>query len=419
MVFRYPWLSKGFLGLKNNAETLNSCFFRVILNNISLLNSDLIFTQRVPRKDFFNELSFFETSLFGQELATTLNKIKQKHIQLYKSEKINKENFPLILNLEKLLIRYSQFDYLLTSSFPHFLTKENRLQIEFTRCSAQLYQSLTQPKKIPWNKFKKIINEIITEGLVVNPIYLAIISNYIVYCYRYRAPTSYQHHAYKVSKLISKHIASIKPSAFFDCHVHSICYRGLAMVGEHSDSIKHSHIESMCHLLEKMNPNTKLENIVFRENQLTSNQTLAKWHLYNGNLSLAEETLHKMIKIDQYDSTGYTELAHFYFKKKQFKCAANIYQEAINKGPPGIGMNYYFLGICEYHQGNLSNAIKFLEKSSKSDPLGVSALKALMSIYWEQQDTPKTRDIVDKILNNPNLKVQLTQNEIKKLKSYL
>jgi len=67
--FLYPNLSNGYIGITNNQASLNAKFFSIILNQKEQLYKDKFsFPQRIPRREFFNELLRLEASNLSGEL---------------------------------------------------------------------------------------------------------------------------------------------------------------------------------------------------------------------------------------------------------------------------------------------------------------------------------------------------------------
>ena len=78
MELRYPGISSGYIGEKNNNQTLNSKFYSLLhknFENIAVQNDDgvILITQRIPRSGLFDELYKLETSRYQN--AFTLRRV--------------------------------------------------------------------------------------------------------------------------------------------------------------------------------------------------------------------------------------------------------------------------------------------------------------------------------------------------------
>ena len=102
------------------------------------------------------------------------------------------------------------------------------------------------------------------------------------------------------------------------------------------------------------------ENLVALELEYTIRLSLSKFYLYlnQDKINFVKE-ITKLIELDNYDSTSYLELGLYYFKNSEFtKCKQNLIK-ALENGPPGIGLIYFYLGECRKKTGDIEKAVEY------------------------------------------------------------
>tara|TARA_R110000868_G_scaffold381713_1_gene648121 strand:- start:298 stop:876 length:579 start_codon:yes stop_codon:yes gene_type:complete len=168
-----------------------------------------------------------------------------------------------------------------------------------------------------------------------------------------------------------------------------------------------------------LNINTRClsENIVAHENRYTCFQSIAKWHINNHNHKDAEIYLNKMIALDPYDSTAYSELGLHQANRNEYIGATASFKQAVKLGPPGTSMNTYYYAKCLEITGNIHDSIEYLHKSASLDTTAVSPWLDLHELYNRNNDKINATSCVKHILSTPTLRNQLATNEIRNLES--
>ena len=199
----------------------------------------------------------------------------------------------------------------------------------------------------------------------------------------------------------------------------SIAYRGLSMVTEFGQGIQMSLLAKAEIIARNIKATSTFEKIVAAENLYTCLQTLSKWHLSINDLKMAENYLLEMIKIDQQDSTGYSELGFVYIKKEAYIHAVAQFKRAIVLGPPGAGMNAYYCAKCNEQLGNNTEAISYLYQSTNLDKQAVSPWLDLMNYFIHKKQLDKAREIAAHIYQSTILTEQLEDDEIITVQNYI
>lgn len=131
----WPHISLGYLGESCKNLTLNSRFFSLTINNSKLLNSILIFPQRIPRVGFFEELVSLESSQFNENFNKLLTNFK--YLTMQKNIKKN-----VLLNYLKILLRYGCAEYVAHFPLQNKIDCQIQYEIKFLQICARIEISL-------------------------------------------------------------------------------------------------------------------------------------------------------------------------------------------------------------------------------------------------------------------------------------
>lgn len=401
MNFIFPNLTPGYLFQQKQNLSLNSEFYSVF--DISSISPDfIIFPQRIPREDFFNELKKLELLAFTEQFSKFCDYIKAEiNTEL---ENNSNENFKLI-NLFNLALRYNLSNFLATIVVPENY-HESRILIE----TAKAHFQVSRKTDCDMHGFNALLS-IVDSKKNPDRIKLLILNRFIVYSFRFQSNPRFKKIASDLLPTCLDILDRTKDGNLYSSLIKSVSYRGLAMIQSVDTEIQNNMMLQAEHYARNTSPKNQAEKIVAKENLYTCLQTLTKWHAYKKNENKALELHLEMIGLDAFDSTGYSELGLFHYTKRQYGDAEKMFRKAVSLGLPGVGLNSYFLGKCLESQNQFEEAINYFYSSVLHDPQAISPFLALFSLYAKQNLRSLQKSIVSKVFENPILLAQLTTDE--------
>lgn len=410
MNYRYKHLSPGYVGVRAKELTLNSQFYSY--DEAFLSEEEIIlFPQRVPRAGFFDELYKLETTYFKIKFNTELYSCKSS---LKNFSKIHSTR--QWIKWGNICLRYGKFKEIIDSSAN---ISNACLEILLLKEAATVELQLSNDLPVSANNYLKLAQKYTPSKNISDREKILLLNHLIVTSYRHDKNQSNQKFVYLYANTLRNLLIKFENDTFMNQLYCSVGYRGLAMVSEFGQNMQAAYLQKSESLATNLRGLSAIENIISLENQYTCFQTMAKWHQHNGDTALTESYLNKMIQIDPYDSTGYSELGFHFVNIEDYKNASANFKKAMELGPPGTGMNAYYYAKCLEILGMHDEAIENLFKSTELDDQGISPWLDLAEYYVNQYHESKAIEIASHILNSPTLFEQLEKNEIIKLQNII
>ncbi len=397
----YAHISKGYLGIKNNLATLNSKFYAELFSAPHNIESNILFPQRIPKKDFFIELKTLETNEFSHQFDSFCENLVAQAF----GQKNNKG--VRLINYINLLLRYGLFDKINEFNATLDIEEEIDLELSYLKQNALIETCLNTESVITLkDELKKYADIVSYNTNFSNKLRILIINRLIVCTCRYPNDFEDKSIILKYSDILINIIESLETS-FELMFLTAYAYRGIAMVEEYSKDFRSQCLNKMENILRELKASSILEEIVLKEGFYTSLQTLSKWNLAYGKENKAVENIEEMISIDPVDSTAYSELGLFYLKKKLYKNAELYFKKASELGSPAVGMNTYFYAKCLEAQGHDEKAILELYKTIFIDNEAISPCLDILNFYKKTNDISGIKILVKHITSNNVLREQL------------
>lgn len=406
LTFHYPGVSAGYIGIEVEKSALNSRFFHLFFSNGIDLDQPVLFTQRIPKTGFFEELATLEVERFNGLFESKVTGLRTEFQDLINSS----TNYQRLINIAKALLRLGETDCLISFDCEHSkFPMDIYLQLQFIRESAMANRMLskgTEPKLIG---LESLLKHAISEKFEGSSL-LPVLAGYVALSFRFSK--NKQIHAsakFSVEKL--EDLLSTPPTTFKDLIAHSIGYRAIAMNYQKGKTFQQTALDKMVNLIDATAPRTKVESIIAQDNKLTAYQTLSKWFRYQKDLEKAEQHVTAMTEIDPFDSVGFSELGIYLSADNRSEEALRAFERAIELGPPAVGMNHFFCGKTLLKLDDIRGALLSFEKSIQTDPLAISPHLELVVIYRELGNNSKVKEWTRRILSNDELSSQLEKKE--------
>jgi tetratricopeptide (TPR) repeat protein len=404
--FRHPQLVYGYLGLEENDLTLNASFFYTLFKEKTNFDDMIIFPQRIPQMDFFEEIHQAQNPAIQLELEK-----RKREFYLNAINSADNSNHRIFINWLNILLRYGCFDEILRTT----QLISNNLDVNDS-LEYNLIIEITKQKLLHGNESKDINGlENLAESVLDKDnssirIRVLVLNFIIVSNYRF----GYKLNDVLLTKCVEQLIFLVDSLAddFGSVIRKSVAYRGLAMV-DYFDNQQEQKCMSLAETFARNAiPKSTLQVIVARENLVTCLQTLSKWNIHNNNIKLAEESLIEMISLDPNDSTGYAEMGFLLFNHNRIDEAATFFQKAANAGPPAVGMHLYYYAKCLLILNRGDDAEKILYESIEIDPFAITPCLELVSYYQSSGKLSNAKKIISMILSESKYRDQLTSDEI-------
>lgn len=426
MDLKYKHLSAGYLGWVENNTTLNSRFYGSFYNayaqNDSFLGEIiLLFPQRIPRIGFFDELKELEDNKykthFDETVTQNINFLKciSEVAQVTETE-INMRH---CINWANLCLRYGCFNDLLEILPNSFSMHSFDLEMRLIKEAAKIEYKLSTDKQVSINNYLTLADQYLLSKRVRDREKIMLLNQLIVTYYRHQKNPLGSNKIFDYAKMLEKLLDNFDKNIPLNTLYRSVGYRGLAMVEEFGDKNQFEFLRIAENLATNMPIVFESDKIVALENQYTCFQSIAKWHQQKDDKERALSYLKKMIDIDPFDSTAYSERGFHHIKYENYTDASLCFEKAIRLGPPGTGMNAYYLAQCLEKLGKPSDALIYLLESTKLDQQAVSPLIDLIDYYITDNKIKLAQEIVTKIFTNDILFEQLEDDEIIKLQNII
>lgn len=425
MELRYPGISSGYIGEKNNNQTLNSKFYSLLhknFENIAVQNDDgvILIPQRIPRSGLFDELYKLETSRYQNAFTLRRQELEKsfKCSVAQLNENQDKRAIRLYINWANICLRYGRFQMVLDATPVQTAIHSFVLEIHLLKELARIELQLSSGLPVSGDNYLLLAEKYLSEDSVSEREKIMLLNQLIVTIYRHQKG----HRSKKIFLLARNHLTRLEkfeennPLNQLCC---SIGYRGLAMVSEFGPQLQTEILNRAENIALNMKGRCISENIIFLENQYTCYQSIAKWHLHNHDDEKTENFLNKMTEVDPNDSTAYSELGLHNIQMKKYDNAAAHFKKALERGPPGVSMNTYYYAKCIEILGHSVDGIKYLHESAELDDTAVSPWLDLFERYQKNNDAVNASKSAKHILSTPILRTQLETNEILNLQNYI
>ena len=283
---------------------------------------------------------------------------------------------------------------------------------------ARIHASLSSNCPVSLGDFKKLAVEVLNQDGLSASTRMALLSQYGVAQARYQNSPEDALFLNETSLELIKSLKSLaKDSSLLNQLRQAVAYRGLAMVSSFSVQERSDFMLKSLKLSEAVSSTSELEKRVIRENLYTTCQSFAKWELFHHRDASAENFLEKMIELDPCDSTGYSELGLFFYQRKGYSKAAALFEKAATLGPPALGMNRYYQGLCAAELGLREEARELWQKAIECDPYAVSPWLEIFEQSRELNQLDQAKKTAEIILENFHLREQLDLNEVENLRT--
>lgn len=419
-VASFPYISMGFLGLEYAHPTLNSQFFREFWQaypqgpeNGVLLH----FPLRVPRRGFFDELQDNESLEIGRQLQQREREVAALAAAL--NVEVAHTCPILTLNTMGLALRYGIFDF---PGLAAFGQPRAGNAYDYRICM-QLYighlsTALSSSAPAPYEEIRQLSLWAMQDSTLDLEVRAHLFNTYLVASARYQDKMAALGDTVlnQTSEILYQYLQNTQPEGFRSCMAFSTLWRGMPMWEKLSIAEKDDCLLRSIACSEMAQPANTVERIVKDENDVTLNLTLAKWFGRQD----AQRKIHylqRLIELDPWDSTAYSELGLHFFKQSAWEVAHQWFQKAVDLGPPALGMNMYFKAEAELKLGRLQEAEASFRLAANIDPEGVSPHLSLIAMLQEQQRLQDAREAARKVLNEPDLCEQLSEEEIQQLQA--
>jgi len=407
MRYKYYNLSLGYTGKHSQIGTLNSQFYGLLFqNNLDVSDDMMLFVQRVPKQDFFRELCELETSHFDiqhtQHIKQIIQKFKLSLTNLDKNP--SSKNVRRYINWANVLLRHGCFDELI-SHYPN----STSVEVAWLKETAIFELALSRNQPLTIKNQLLLIEDCINRATDREKILL--LTQIIVNHYRHSKESCYQT---KINDYCDQLLECLEKYDADDFHsiLHcSVGYRGIAFADKFNDSTRSLFLKKAETLARSLRPTNNIEHIIAQENLFNCLQTVAKWNISQNEINNAESNLLELIQIDPYDSTGFSECGFFYLSNESYEKAANYFQQALQLGPPGTGMNAYYYAKCLEQLGQTQKAFDCLHQSTQLDKYAVSPWLDLIDLYIDRNDSAQAKQIATHLFNEPILHEQLENEE--------
>jgi tetratricopeptide (TPR) repeat protein len=413
----FPHLSLGYLGKKSKKQTISSKFYTTILGNKKILSQFIVFPQRIPKKDFFKELLELESQSFYNEFIKLNHQISDEHNNCVNYSIVSDSR--KFFNYSNLLLRYGLCDEVYKLNHAKFEDLNHTMEYKYLIQNATIEKSLNRQKTLKINGiFLKLCDRASHPSIEIR-LKILIYTRLIVCAYRHANDLDSTKKVLFYAKQLLEIIQKANESNFNLQLITACAYRGLAMVKEYNKLQKQSFIENAEMISRNLISNKYLERILLKENLYTCLQTLSKWNQSIQNNIKAVDNIQEMISIDPYDSTAYTELGLIYMKDKKFSLAAENFKLAVEQGPPAVGMNNYFCAKSLQNQGHEKEAIVKLYETTLIDVEAISPWLDILKFNIDIKNKTNTLQVAKYIFSKKNLKEQLDNDELSKIKSII
>lgn len=424
MNFKYNTLSAGYIGEASTNATLNSRYYALFFNEkidqSPSFSQIMVFPQRIPRAEFFEELCSQETSYYKEHIDKVIANIKGNHKSALQSLlTTNSEQAARIyINWSNMLLRYGCFEHLI-NHFPKNYCGSFALEIELIKESAKIELLLSQDEAISIDELLELSERFLENPHTSDREKIMLLNQIVVNFYRYKDKSTNNPKVFDLSKKLLDLIQNFENKNFINMLYSSVAYRGLAMASEFGSDMQASFLKKAEVLARNMQGKSEIENIVAKENLYTFLQTMSKWNLFISDMDKTIKCLLEMIEIDPYDSTGQSELGFLSFQMEAYSKAAVYFKKSIELGPPGAGMNAYYYAKCLEMLGMKTEAINYLYESATLDKKAISPWLDLLEYYSGKNEIEHSKKIAKHIYESPILMGQLEEDEVANLQNIL
>lgn len=421
MKFQYKNITPGYLGIKEKNQTLNSSFYAEFFGNNLNIDNYIIFPQRIPKIEFFEEILSLEKNEVKKHVQDFLLYIKKSMYEALEQVAQSKKDSRTCLNWMNILLRYGLANDVVI--LPDDLTGciDISDQIEFLLLKEiaknRLRTAPTFTSNTSINDLIKLSNTAIKQKNLNDRVKIIVLNFIIVAVYRFGIRIPYEPYIKICSETLINLIEQTNHGDLGNSIRASIAYRGLSMITELGPALQNTYLKKAEEIARGISqPSNKTEEIIIKENLYTCLQTLSKWNLHNKKPANAEINLTEMISIDPFDSTGHAEMGFFLLNQSRYKEASIFFNNAIKLGPPAAGMHAYYYAKSMQEIGKIDEAILAFKKATKLDNEAISPWLDLLDLYLENNETKKAKKIATLILNTPVYKEQIEDDEHIKLK---
>ena len=191
MKVRYENLSNGYINVKCENGTLNSQYYNSFYNEINkstdLLTQIMVFTQRIPRAGFFEELYALETTeykdRFDRHISIIVNKYREAVDNL--NNKNTEINARIFINWSNILLRYCLFEEI-SNYFPNLYSGPYFLEILLIKESNKIETFLSNGQAISVASLLTYAREYISSDVVTAREKIMLLNRIVVYYYRHQ-----------------------------------------------------------------------------------------------------------------------------------------------------------------------------------------------------------------------------------------
>ncbi|MBV8803206.1 MAG: hypothetical protein JO131_09670 [Gammaproteobacteria bacterium] len=411
-MYKYPHLSCGYIGKKHPCATLNSAFYSHILRNKYLLENYLCFPQRIPKVGYFKEIILLEDNSYKKKIYDINNyflKNLSENIFAIQRSELNKIK---ILNLLKMMLRYSMFNKIIFLDIPDTLDNLFNLEIKFIKELAKIESNYKEDNSVNLDGLLHLIE--LSASTASKELRIRLFNRIIVLHYRYQSNIEIT----LIEQLLSTHIKDVDQytgNTFNAVILKSLAYRGIAMASNLGTNKQIEYLAKAEYYARKVSYSNEIEKILTIDNLCTYLLTKSKWYSHVKNYNSAKENLLEIISLDPFDSVGYCEMGILLSKQKNFLEAKRYFAKAASLGPPGVGMNTYFQAKCSEYLGIEKDYYKNLLNAALIDKKSLSPMLDLFRYYKSKKIKSRSIKTARNILSSNILCEQLLPEELSEL----
>lgn len=416
--FKYPNITMGYLGHKHGQLTLNSSFYAELFGDNRDIEKQIIIPQRVPKKEFFDELLLLEENTAAESLKIHRRMLVQSMHHAFDS--LQKNNFMqrYFFNWLNILLRYGLFSEICaldTKRIKSIMNPSDFIEFELIKVSASFRIAESDAS----SNIINLGNAVLSSTNLSKRVQVLVLNYVIVAAYRFEVNFPYDNCLKKCYEKLIDLLQNETENDFGTLIRTSVAYRGLAMIDELDSNLRDQFLNQAEHIARNINVSNSFEELIAKENLYTCLQSKFKWNQQLNNFEAAKSNLEEMIKLDPYDSTGYAELGFFLLYQNCIEESYINFARAVELGPPAVGMHTYYCAKSLQLLGKKEDAVSALYKVTEIDKEAVSPWLDLIEHNIEINAIDKAKEIITHVLRNPTYRNQLEASEISQLETQL
>jgi tetratricopeptide (TPR) repeat protein len=417
--FTFRSLSPGYLGLSVFKGTLNARFFDRLFSETDgferLGTKPILFPQRVPRTGFFDELKVCEIPAFADQFKEIQTRLIGKLHDFSRRRVLSGEDHDEYLNYLDLAARYGLLTEVAGLEFGN-ISPDFADTFQFEKLTYEISLAVSRDEIPEYEKLFAFLSALNASKYSGTCFKAAVMNRIIVAATRYCKTADLKDRLKELASDLLSFLNTFKPESFGEMVSVAMMWRGLPMAPGISREKQFEYLNRSIETIGGLKPADDLQALVRDELELTTRQSLAKFYLADGDIEGGLVQLRKMTELDPLDSTAFSEMGLLYFKdEKHLEEALMAFSIAARLGPPGLALNLFFKGECEKKLGLLNQAVESFHSCAAVDETALSPWLSLHEIHHLNGQIEEAAQVRNRILENPDLLSQITEDERKAL----